>query len=152
MRLKILDLLHMGHMGIERWRQRVSVSVWWPNLSKHIEKLVKNCTIYARNASDKAEPLVPTPLPERPFHRVAADICEFKCRKNLVIVYYYSKLIEFVLLAVIVMSSSTLTHLLKSMMSRHGIFETLVTDNQFATAEMTSSFSNEWGDVIADRI
>ena len=142
MRLEILDLLHVGHMGIERCRQRARVSVWWPNLSKQIEEMVKNCTVCARNAPDQAEPLMPTPLPDRPFQRVAADICELKGKKYLVIVDYYSKFIEFALLAD--MTSSTLIRHLKSMMSRHGIFETLVTDNQFATAEMTS-FSNEWG-------
>ena len=142
LRVEMLDLLHQGHFGVEKCRKRALVSIWWPGLSKQIEEMVRSCATCARNQPDQAEPLMPTPLPDRPFQRLAADICQLDSKLYLVIVDYYSKYIEFAYLKD--MTSQTLIKHLKSCMSRHGICETLVTDNQFATAEM-ADFSAEWG-------
>ena len=141
-RIEMLELLHVGHLGILKCQQRAQSSVWWPGLSKQIEHMVKNCATCARNSPDQAEPLMPTTLPDRPFQKVAADICELNNNKYLVMVDYYSKYIEFALLRN--MTSSELIRNLKSCMSRHGIFEVLVTDNQFATADM-AEFSATYG-------
>ena len=142
MRLEMLDLLHVGHLGISKCHQRALSSVWWPGLSKQIEHMVKNCATCARNAPDQAEPLMTTPLPDRPFQKVAMDICDIKGKKYLVLVDYYSKFIEFAHLRD--MTIPVVISHVKSIMSRHGIFETLVSDNQFATSEM-AQFSADYG-------
>jgi hypothetical protein len=67
--IEILELIHAGHLGIEKCRQRAIRSVWWPGLSAQVEQMVKNCRICAREQNDQAEPLQPTPLPDRPWQK-----------------------------------------------------------------------------------
>lgn len=145
MRLDVLDLIHTGHLGIEKCRQRAIRGVWWPGLSKQIEEMVKNCRTCAREQPDHAEPLQTTPLPDRPWQRAAADICEVKGHTFLVVVDYYSRYIEMARLDSNTRASTVIAHL-KSILATHGIVETLVTDNgpQFANAAM-AKFSREYG-------
>ena len=144
MQIEILDKIHAGHLGVNKCRQRAIASVWWPGLSKQIEQMVNNCRICAREKPDQAEPLQPTPLPERPWQRVAADLCEHNGNNYLVVTDYYSRYFEVAKLEN-TKAETVIVHL-KSLMARHGAWETLVTDNgpQFANDKM-SRLSVEWG-------
>ena len=144
MHIEILDKIHAGHLGINKCRRRAIASVWWPGLSKQIEQMVNNCRTCAREKPDQAEPLQPTPLPERPWQRVAADLCEHNGNSYLVVTDYYSRYFEVAKLEN-TKASTVIVHL-KSMMARHGAWETLVSDNgpQFANDKM-SRLSVEWG-------
>ena len=144
LRIEILEKIHVGHLGIEKCRQRARQSVWWPGLSAQIESMVKNCRICAREKPDQAEPLAPTPLPERPWQKAAADLCEIDGKTFLVVTDYYSRYLEIAKLEQNTKSARVITHL-KSIMARHGTFEVLVTDNwpQFASAEF-SAFAVDW--------
>ena len=144
LRIEILEKIHVGHLGIEKCRQRARQSVWWPGLSAQIESMVKNCRVCAREKPDQAEPLAPTPLPERPWQKAAADLCEIDGKTFLVVTDYYSRYLEIAKLEQNTKSARVITHL-KSIMARHGTFEVLVTDNgpQFASAEF-SAFAVDW--------
>ena len=117
-------------------------SVWWPGLSKQIEQLINYCLTCARHKQQSAEPLTPTPLPDRPWRR-AADLCELNGHTYLVVVDYYSRYIEMAKLPST--KATTVIKHLKSIMARHGIFEVLMTDNgpQFANTEM-NNFSRDY--------
>jgi hypothetical protein len=40
MRTEILDRIHDVHQGIVKYRERDKCSVWWPGISKHVQKTV----------------------------------------------------------------------------------------------------------------
>ena len=44
---RILKMVHEGHIGMTRIKQRGRNSVWWPGLDKQIEEYVRNCDICA---------------------------------------------------------------------------------------------------------
>ena len=130
-----LKKLHDGHQGIARCRLRAKSAVWWPGLSQQLTDSIQRCPECAREARPSKEPLVPTPLPEYPWQQVATDLFTLGGSDYLVIVDYFSRYPE-----VIQMRSTTsqaVIKALKSVFARHGIPETLRSDNgpQFATGE-----------------
>ena len=145
MRLEILESLHSGHLGIEKTRKRLADSVWWPNAWKQVEDLVKNCRICCSHQRDHAEPQMPTPLPSRPWQKIAADLCDLQGKKYLVVYDYYSRWIEFSPLTN--MLGQSLVASLKSICARYGIFETMVCDNQFDCAAI-NNFASAYGVTI----
>ena len=40
---QILELLHYAHLGVDKTRDMAKSTVYWPNIHKEIEKMVKNC-------------------------------------------------------------------------------------------------------------
>ena len=64
--MDILDKIHAGHQGIRKCRERARESVWWPDLSKQIEDMVTTCPTCCKHHKSHTEPMIATPLPERP--------------------------------------------------------------------------------------
>lgn len=114
---------------------RAHEAVWWPGLTWQIKEKVRQCEMCAKESHNTPEPLLTTPLPSRPWQQLAADLFEWKKGQYLVAIDYYSRFIEVASL------TSTLTSAvivkLKAIFSRHGVPNTLITDNgpQFAAAE-----------------
>ena len=69
-----LKKLHGGHQGIVRCRLRARTAVWWPGLSQQIADHIKKCPECTRDSSPHKEPLIPTPLPDYPWQKVATDL------------------------------------------------------------------------------
>ncbi|PFX34624.1 WD repeat-containing protein 3 [Stylophora pistillata] len=76
MQLEILDKIHEGHQGITL--ERAKSSVWWPGLSREIQDLVQLCRTCALHEDNKLEPLIETPLLDRPWQIVATDLFQMK--------------------------------------------------------------------------
>ena len=70
--------IHEGHQGVERCRERVRSSVWWPGVTSQVKQFVENCRECARVARPRREPLLPTPLPDYPWQVVASDLFKLK--------------------------------------------------------------------------
>ena len=87
---EVLGKIHAGHQGIHKCRQRASQSVWWPGLSKQLEELVKNCRACCKHQNQRAEPLIPSKIPEHPWQKVGSDLFEWNKSTYLLIVDYYS--------------------------------------------------------------
>ena len=144
LREDILSKIHAGHLGITKCRERAAMSVWWPGISSDIAKIVRNCTFCEeKQPAQQKEPLLTTPLPERPFQQVAADLFQYEGQEYLVLVDYYSRYLEISHLPRI--TTNTVVGKLKNIFAHHGIPELLVTDNgrQFTSSEF-KAFSQQW--------
>jgi len=123
----ILEKLHSGHQGMTKCRHRAKDSVWWPGIRRDIDELVSKCSTCCKHRVQHPEPLMPSPLPMRPWQKVGTDLFEWNKVDDLVVVEYYSRFIEIAKLTSTT-ATSVISHL-KSIFSRHGIPETVVSDN-----------------------
>ena len=144
LRLDILDRLHEGHQGITKCRLRAQQSVWWPGLSRQVTELVENCRICCQNAKNHMEPLIPSRMPDGPWLKVATDLFEFQKKTYLLVVDYYSRFIEIAKLSDT--TSGTVVNHMKSLFSRFGIPQCVVSDNgpQYSSQEF-ANFSQSYG-------
>ncbi|XP_063750626.1 uncharacterized protein K02A2.6-like [Eleginops maclovinus] len=134
----MINKIHEGHQGMTKCVARAQQSMWWPGLTKQIKQRVENCATCAREAHNAPEPLLTTTLPERPWQRVAVDLFQWDNAMYLVVIDYYSRYIE-----VANLTSTTTAHVtgkLKSIFARHGVPETVISDNgpQFSAAEFAA--------------
>ena len=138
-----LRKLHSGHQGLVRCRLRASTSVWWPGLSKQITNYVSKCPECAKEFTPRKEPLIPASLPDYPWQTVATDLFHLNGENYLVTVDYFSRYPEVSKLRTT--TSQTVINTLKEAFARHGIPETLRSDNgpQFASKEF-KDFTKEY--------
>ena len=136
MRGEILQKIHEGHQGLVKCRERACSSVWWPRLSTEISMLVTSCQVCCElKRTHQKEPLISTPLPERPWKRIAMDLCEHNHHNYLVISDYYSRFLE--ILHLPSTTSAQVIQRMKAVFARFGIPDEVVSDNgpQFSSAE-----------------
>ncbi|RXN35694.1 Transposon Ty3-G Gag-Pol poly [Labeo rohita] len=140
----MLQRIHQGHQGLTKCRERYRGAVWWPGIANDVKRLVsscKHCNIH--KPSQNKEPLITTPLPDLPWQKLAADLCEFKSRHYLIVIDYFSRWLE--ILELPKTTSDTVIQKLKGIFTRFGIPEQLMTDNgpQFS-AEQFRHFAAEY--------
>ena len=122
-----LERLHQGHQGVERCRLLAQNSVWWPGLYRDIQDTVSNCPVCAKLQRPNKEPLIPSVLPERPWQKLGSDLFELQGKHYLVLVDYFSRYAEVIKLQST--TSSSVISAMKSVFSRYGIPELLISDN-----------------------
>ena len=122
-----LGKIHQGHQGIERCRLLAQNSVWWPGLYRDIQETVRKCSVCAKFHTPSKEPLMPSVLPERPWQKLGSDLFELQGKNYLLIVDYFSRFIEVIKLAST--SANAVITATKSVFSRYGVPELLITDN-----------------------
>ena len=91
-----LNRIHEGHLGINKCGERAKISVWWPGLSTKIKQMVENCKICSKYRQQQPEPLIPTPLPTRPWQLIGSNLSVLERSNYLLVVDYYSRYIEVV--------------------------------------------------------
>lgn len=141
---RVLNQLHEGHQGILKCRERARQAVWWPGLSRELEDHVTDCQMCCQHRSQRAEPLIPTPLPDLPWQKVATDLFEWNKSTYLLIIDYYSRWIEIARLER--SSAECVVNHTSSIFARHGIPEVVVSDNgpQY-TSDLFRKFASEYG-------
>lgn len=132
----ILKCLHEGHQGIAKCRALARSCVWWPKISRQIEKMIKDCPICEKERKLHPEPMQSTKTPDFPWQTVGIDLFEWKSHPYLLIVDYYARWIEIAHLRQTI--SSTVMEHIKSIFARHGIPETVVSDLSSVVSDLSS--------------
>ena len=75
LRSEMLDKIHNSHLRVEKCLNRARETVYWPGVCEQIKEKVAKCEICNkyRNCQVK-EPLLPHPVPDRPWQVLAADL------------------------------------------------------------------------------
>ena len=141
----ILTRIHEGHQGVSRCQARARTSVFWIGINDAIKDMVASCAHCQRHRNRQiSEPLMPTPLPARPWEKVALDLYDYGGSVYLIIVDYYSRFIEIARLY----STTTRATVsrVKDVFARWGIPVTVISDNgpQFGSQEF-ARFAHEYG-------
>ena len=130
LRERVLELAHEGHQGIVKTKDRLRSKVWWPNMNAMVERHCKKCLGCQAVTPVTTTPFVKTTtMPTKPWRDLAADLMgPLPTGENLLVtVDYYSRWIE--VDVVRNTSSGSIIRCLEKHFTRHGIPETLRTDN-----------------------
>ncbi len=145
LRHDILTQLHQGHLGIERTQRLARESVYWPNINKDIENVVKKCMTCQENLpSQTKEPLDPHDIPSTPWYKIATDLFTLDREDYLLIVDYHSK---FPIVSKLHNTSSqTVAKATSAVFSMFGPPSTIISDNgpQYSGTPY-QEMCNKWG-------
>lgn len=138
LRDKVLDLIHLGHFGMQRMKQLARTAVYWPHIDTDIEKVSRLCGACAEHQNKPPKPANhPWMLPERPWSRLHMDhAINFLGSNWLVLVDSYSKYPCIHPTSSI--TTKATTDLLEQDFAHFGYPHTIVTDN--ATSFLSEEF------------
>lgn len=147
LRSDMLLRIHEGHLGMDKCKAMARTTLYWPGMARDIENLVARCGICnAYHRKQQQEPLLPHPVPERPWQKVGADIFTLYGRDYLLVVDYFSKFPEICHLES--KTASSVVVKIKSIFARHGIPDELVADNMPFNSGAMKIFAEEWNFVV----
>ena len=141
MRSEILSRIHSSHEGIVSCSKKAKDIVFWPGMNSEIKALVERCTVCAEFQAKNASQLMQShQIPDRPWGKVATDLFTVSGNNYIPIVDYFSDFVEVSELEDT--TSHAVIQVLKEEFSRHGIPDTVISDNgpQFSSHE----FSLTW--------
>ena len=143
---RLLDELHLTHIGIIKMKSTARDYFWWPAINKQIEDLAGNCSGCNKFRRKPAPSLCPWPYARNPMERVHIDYCEYKGKSILVMVDAYSKYIWAQVTNPDTSTLTTLSVLYGWFCDRSGFPSTLVSDNgpQFTSKEFAKKME-QWG-------
>ena len=141
---EVLEQIHSGHQGLNKCKERARLSVWWPGITKSIEKYVNGCRTCCQFQKPKVEPLCLSELPQMCWQKVGTDLFVWNQATYVLVIDYYSRYIEIAKLTSLT-SEGVITHL-KSIFARHGIPHTVVSDNgpQYSSSSF-ATFADQYG-------
>lgn len=145
LRSEMLSRVHEGHMGIDRCKRHAREVMFWPGMSRDVERTVRRCAACAARAHRPTrEPLMPHAIPDLPWQKVGSDIFQHAGKYFLILVDYYSNYIEVNPLTNI--GTKAVVTAMRDQFARHGIPNELVSDNgpAYASREF-AEFSKKWG-------
>ena len=127
LRTKILEIIHHGHQGITKSRQRANGAVWWPVISRDISDMIYRCSHgQTYKTAQRKEPLITSPLPQSPWSKIGIDLLTFEDKQYLAVMDYYSRYLEVYLPGT---TGNVVIMKLTGIFARWGIPLELVSDN-----------------------
>ena len=139
-----LENLHEGHIGVEKSLQRAKTAIFWPGITNDIKDRAAKCpTCIAHLPSQSKETMISHEIPNRPWQKVGTDLFDWNNKQYLITVDYYSRYFELDEL-----HSTTSNAIIKKLchhFARHGIAETVISDNgpQYSSEEF-KQFATKW--------
>lgn len=148
LRKKLLDNLHMAHLGIDYTLRAARESFFWPGMSDQVTNYIRNCEVCMEFSGHQQKPPMTThQIPEYPFQRVNIDLGEIKIdNKKLIMMVTADSYSDFVEVDFLNdTKTKSIVSACKRNFARHGSPEVVVTDNgpQFDNAEWTE-FAQQW--------
>lgn len=144
LRQEMLQLLHEGHFGINRTRDRARQIFFWPGMSNEIGILIKKCEICERYAfANQKEPLISHEIADLPFQKIASDILEYDKNNYLVIVDYLTKWLEIIPLKT--KQSLDIINAFKQIFATHGVPDIVISDNMPYFSKECQTFAEKYG-------
>ncbi|XP_040185819.1 uncharacterized protein K02A2.6-like [Rana temporaria] len=139
----MLRILHEGHPGVVRMKQRARSYVWWPQMDTAIEDYVAQCP-GCRQAQrpQKRGTLQPWPWPTEPWSRLHLDFAgPIQGKMYLIVVDAHSKWPEVFQMPSITSAATILV--LRKLFAQYGLPTAIVSDNgtQFTSHEFQSFLS-----------
>ena len=138
---QILQLLHLGHFGIQRMKQLARTVVYWPRIDDDIANTCRNCTARAEHQNNSPKTANhPWIMPEKPWSRIHIDhAINFMGKNWLIMVDAYSKYP--CIRPTTSVGTKATTDLLEEEFAHFGFPHTIVSDN--ATTFKSDEFQ-EW--------
>ena len=141
LRNKVLEELHVGHIGIVKMKALRRSFLWWPGLDNAIEQLAKRCAGCQINLkSPTKSSLHPWEWPSAPWERIHIDFTgPFLGHMFLIEVDAHSKWLEVQIMKTT--TASKTVDVLQQIFGRFGVPKQIVSDNgpQF-TSEQFQAF------------
>ena len=127
----ILELLHEGHLGLNKCKLRAKETVYWPGLNDQLEDHVLNCESCLKysTAKCKLEPslLLSQDVPLYPWAKLTTDVFHFEGASYLLVVDYTSRYP--VVCKLTLMTGQHIASHFKLIGCEYGWPETLISDN-----------------------
>ena len=145
LRYQTIKQLHSSHLGVNGCLRRALECLFWLSMSAEIKEYTTQCEICSQYSAKQAkEPLMSHEPTDRPWEKVAVDICNLDNKDYLITVDYFSNFWEIDRL--INTKASTCVRKLRSHFARNGIPDVVISDNgpQFTSSEF-AQFGREWG-------
>ena len=118
--------------------------MFWPGMSAEIKVLVERCSVGAKcQAKNASQPMQSHQIPDRPWRKIATDLLTLNSKNYITVVDYFSDFIQVSELQDT--TSTSVIQALKEHFSRHGIPDTVVSDNgsQYSSQEF-NDFAISW--------
>ncbi|KAL5515676.1 hypothetical protein EMCRGX_G000877 [Ephydatia muelleri] len=145
LRAQVLQLLHLGHFGMQRMKQLARTAVYWPQIDSNIMDLCHHCTVCAEHQNKPPKPEKnPCMLPEKAWSRVHIDhAINFLGSNWLVLIDAYSK---YPCIHTTTSSTKSTTELLEQDFSHFSYPHAIVSDNATTfSSEEFQSWCREMG-------
>lgn len=139
----VLTLVHAGHFGMIKCKNRARKIFYWHNMNFDIEEMVrkcKECEKYQRSST--FEPLLSHKIPDLPFYKIGIDIAEHARKSYLIWVDYLSKWFD--IIPIENKSTKEIISKLVVTFASFGIPKTIVCDNNPFSSYLFKEFSHQW--------